>query len=183
MWLRIGGTESDYVKFVPPISFPSSYSFSNNYFDDSEQGDIEENSLDYSGNSELDSGGSGYYNSYPPPPPLQTRKRRKGTSTLPNPNSTNDTAQETSRDFKIHCKVEEDEELDENSSSVAIEMLPYEWDRLHKFSKKVGWKVIFALNVQLRGYLDWDMTNALNLIKYNLQRGYDTAWELGNGEW
>ncbi len=71
--------------------------------------------------------------------------------------------------------------LDENCSPMAIELLPYEWDRVNRFTKKVNWKVMFALNVQLRGYLDWDMTNAIALIDYSIRKGYKTSWELGNG--
>lgn len=182
MWLRIGGTEADYVTFIPPISHSSSSSHpsSNHYFDeDSEQGDTEEDSLEYSGYDELERG-SGY--NFNPPPPVEDRQTRKRRRTLPNPNY-NDTLQEMPPNFKIHCRVEGDgEQLEENTSPVAIELLPYEWDRVHEFAKKVGWKVIFALNVQLRGFLDWDMSNALSLIDYSLRQGYKTAWELGNGE-
>lgn len=180
MWLRIGGTETDYVTFVPPISY-SSPSSSNHYFDeDSEQGDNEEDALEYSGHDELGRG-SGY--KVNPPPPVEARQIRNGKRTLPNPNYDNDTSEGTPQNFKIHCRVEEEGvHMDENSSPVAIELLPYEVDRLHEFAKNVGWKVIFALNVQLRGYLDWDVSNAVSLIDYSLWRGYKTAWELGNGE-
>lgn len=176
MWMRIGGTEADYVTFIPPNSSPSS----NHYLDDSEQGDTDDDSFGYSGYGELDRGGSGHHFHQLPPQPLQARQRRNGMRMLPNPNHEKDILQETSQNFQ--CTMEGEDDLDENSSPVALDLHPYEWDRVHKFSKKVGWKMIFALNVQIRGFMDWDMSNALDLIKYSMQHGHRTAWELGNGE-
>lgn len=176
MWLRIGGTEADYVTFIPPVSthhLPSNL----NDDDDSEQGDVSD-MRDYSGYSELDRG-SGYMSRYPQM--AEEKNIKRSDRSLPNPNY-NGSSQDPSRTFKVHCRDEE-ESMDENISPVAIDLMPYEWDRVQKFAKRVGWKVIFALNVQMRGFLDWDMSNAISLIGYSLRRGFKTAWELGNGRW
>ena len=178
MWLRIGGPATNYVTFVPPITTHSSSSppsAPNHYFDDNEQGDIEEEAIGYSGYSKLDQGSGFNFNQ---PPLQQHREIRKMKNILPNSNA-NTVLQGLPQHFKSNCQ---EEKFTEINSLEAIEMLPYEWDRVHKFAKKVNWKIIFALNVQMRGVLDWDMSNALDLIQYSLSQGYRTAWELGNGK-
>ena len=151
-WLRIGGTEADYVTFVPPTPFNSTLSIGDN---DDEEEDVKEDPVeDYSGFEDNDSAHTAGTNSNAP-----------------------------QKASKIHCRMEEEEEVNVgNNMPVALEMFPYEWDRVHKFARKVGWNVIFALNVQLRDYNDeWNVSNAASLIEYSAQQGYNTAWELGNG--
>lgn len=56
------------------------------------------------------------------------------------------------------------------------------WDMVNDFSHKVGWDLIFGLNALLRrpdG--SWDPTNAVQLMKYSISKGYHNSWELGNG--
>ena len=61
---------------------------------------------------------------------------------------------------------------------VAAEM----YDQLHQFVSKVGWMLIFDLNVLVRSNGSWDPTNAIQLMDYTVKKGYKMAgWELGNG--
>ena len=177
MWLRVGGTETDYITFVPPMSSHQTTSTSYRYDDDSEPGDVSD-FADYSGHSNLKDG-SGYLKSF------HAKNELDHGESLPNPNYNKTLHDSAPQTLKVRCKVgEEEEELapSEYIYPVSMEMLPYEWDRLHQFAQKVNWRVIFGLNVQLRGYLDWDMSNAITLIDYTLRKGYKTAWELGNGK-
>ncbi len=101
MWLRIGGTEADYVTFVPPVS-TSRLSSSLNGEDDSEQGDVND-TLGFSGHSELDGGSGQWSQSYTAG---GKKKMLENKDELPNP-SYNGTAQEDSHVSKVHCKVED----------------------------------------------------------------------------
>jgi len=134
MWLRVGGTEADYVTFVPPISSPHhSDSSSNNYEDDSEPGDISD-FTDYSGHSTLKDGSGYFIESFHTEGDAVEHRE-----SLPNPNY-NKTSPQNSipKTSRVSCEVEEEEDLakSENISPTSIEMLPYEWDRLHQFAQK-----------------------------------------------
>jgi len=57
-----------------------------------------------------------------------------------------------------------------------------EFDSLYNFTRTVGWKLIFDLNVLLRkeGF-EWDKSNARSLLTYAQERNYSNiSWELGN---
>ena len=59
-----------------------------------------------------------------------------------------------------------------------------DWDIVNNFVLKVGWELIFGLNVFLVKdwkLKTWDSSNAQELIQYTLNKGYKVAWELGNG--
>ena len=64
-----------------------------------------------------------------------------------------------------------------------IIMSTSQWDGINRFANEVGWTLIFGLNQLLRtpgG--EWDSSNAELLIDYTMKKGYQVAWELGNGE-
>ena len=64
-------------------------------------------------------------------------------------------------------------------------MSPQEWDTINEFTQKVGWDLIFGLNLKLRSPWpkgNWDSLNAIELIKYSTKKGYNVSWELGNGK-
>ena len=59
-----------------------------------------------------------------------------------------------------------------------------QWDALNDFSKEAGWDMVYGLNSLLRNpwpHGKWDTTNAEELFKYTISKGYDVSWELGNG--
>lgn len=59
-----------------------------------------------------------------------------------------------------------------------------QWDEVITFVGKVGWDVIFGLNVLLRQPWpvgNWDSSNAKELMSYSTSKGYKVNWELGNG--
>ena len=61
-----------------------------------------------------------------------------------------------------------------------------EWDDMYSFTEKVGWHLIFGLNLKLRSPWPiggWDSSNAIQLIDYSKKKGQNVSWELGNGEW
>ena len=44
--------------------------------------------------------------------------------------------------------------------------------------------MVYGLNSKLRNpwpHGAWDTTNAEELLKYTISKGYDVSWELGNG--
>ncbi|XP_006817513.1 heparanase-like [Saccoglossus kowalevskii] len=55
-----------------------------------------------------------------------------------------------------------------------------DWDVINEFANKVGWSMIFGLNVLIRKGDEWDPTNAIKLFNYTLEKGYKVNWELGN---
>ena len=58
-----------------------------------------------------------------------------------------------------------------------------DWDLLNKFTSEVGWDLIFDLNVLLREGGRWNPSNAIELLKYTITRGYNVSvFELGNGK-
>ena len=62
-------------------------------------------------------------------------------------------------------------------------MTPEQWDELNVFVNKAEWKLIFGLNNLLRQPNgEWDSSNAELLIDYTMMKGYEVAWELGNGK-
>ena len=83
----------------------------------------------------------------------------------------------------MQCQLDKDGKWRESGNSIPVsrQLFAYEWDRLHAFARRVRWKVIFCLNVQLRSEGEWNSSNAAMLVDYNAKRGYNTAWELGNG--
>ena len=61
-------------------------------------------------------------------------------------------------------------------------MTKKELDAINDFVNEVGWRLIFGFNQLLRqsdGH--WDSSNAEHLIDYTMKKGYEVAWELGNG--
>ena len=69
-----------------------------------------------------------------------------------------------------------------DSNPEKINLTQMDWDNVNKFAVTVDWKVLFGLNVQLRTSTGaWNSTNAASMIKYTSQKGYRTAWALGNG--
>ncbi|XP_054749011.2 heparanase-like [Lytechinus pictus] len=54
------------------------------------------------------------------------------------------------------------------------------WDNINEFARSVGWQVLFCLNALTRNKTSWDPTNALEMIKYTQNRGYQVLWGLGN---
>ena len=63
-------------------------------------------------------------------------------------------------------------------------LLYSQWDALNEFSQAVGWDMVYGLNSKLRNpwpHGAWDTTNAEELLKYTISKGYDVSWELGNG--
>lgn len=60
-----------------------------------------------------------------------------------------------------------------------------EWDKVNQFVQKVGWHLVYGLNLKLRSPWPigaWDSSNAIELIKYSTHKDYNVSWELGNGE-
>ena len=60
-----------------------------------------------------------------------------------------------------------------------------QWDAVNQFVNTVGWKLVFGLNEAMRDpwpHGEWDSTNAELLIDYTMKKGYQIAWELGNGK-
>lgn len=65
-----------------------------------------------------------------------------------------------------------------------ITLTASQWDAINEFTQTVGWDLIFGLNVFLRNPWpngSWDTTNAEELMRYSISKGYDINWELGNG--
>ena len=59
---------------------------------------------------------------------------------------------------------------------------PSIFDTLMWFVNACGWRLIFGLNQLLRyPNNEWDWTNAESLIDHCMKKGYNVAWELGNG--
>ena len=72
-----------------------------------------------------------------------------------------------------------------NASGSNYTLTTQEWDEINEFVSKVGWHLVFGLNLQLRKPWPigaWDSSNAVELMKYSTQKGYNISWELGNGE-
>ncbi len=61
-------------------------------------------------------------------------------------------------------------------------MTPSIFDTLMWFVNACGWRLIFGLNQLLRyPNNEWDWTNAESLIDHCMKKGYEVAWEIGNG--
>ena len=45
-------------------------------------------------------------------------------------------------------------------------MTAHDWDAINGFCARVGWRIVFGLNAQLRRGAAWDDTNALELLQY-----------------
>lgn len=56
-----------------------------------------------------------------------------------------------------------------------------QWDLINQLVKSVGWDLVFGLNVFLRENAIWNSSNAEQLIRYSMMKGYNVSWELGNG--
>lgn len=58
-----------------------------------------------------------------------------------------------------------------------------DWDTVNEFGSSVEWDIIFGINVLTRkpGH-PWNPSNALELLRYTSDHGYEVNWELGNGE-
>ncbi|KAK6174480.1 hypothetical protein SNE40_017749 [Patella caerulea] len=71
--------------------------------------------------------------------------------------------------------------IDKPKTHTNFTMTVAEWDQLNNFVSEVGWDLIFDLNVFLRKDGRWDPTNAIELLKYTIEKGYKpAAYELGN---
>lgn len=72
---------------------------------------------------------------------------------------------------------------DNGDSHRAGVMSPDQFDTLNKFVSLSGWNMIFGLNQLLLQDATqvWDSSNAELLIRYCMKKGYNIAWELGNG--
>ena len=94
----------------------------------------------------------------------------------------------TSEDFLIFDPNEGDNriykrDIDDNGGDSNFKMSPSQWDAVNTFVQNVGWKLIFGLNQLLRNTDgSWDSSNAEQLIDYTMKKGYQVAWELGNGK-
>ena len=72
-----------------------------------------------------------------------------------------------------------------NATGSNYTVTPQEWDYINEFVSKVGWHLVFGLNLKLRKPWPigaWDSSNAVELMKYSTQKGYNISWELGNGD-
>ena len=93
----------------------------------------------------------------------------------------------TSEDFLIFDPNEienriYERDIDDNVEDSNFKMSPSQWDAVNTFVQNVGWKLIFGLNQLLRNTDgSWDSSNAEQLIDYTMKKGYQVAWELGNG--
>ena len=71
----------------------------------------------------------------------------------------------------------------ENIRRSNLTMSTSQWDGINRFTNEVGWTLIFGLNQLLRtSNGEWDSSNAELLIDYTMKKGYQVAWELGNGK-
>lgn len=73
---------------------------------------------------------------------------------------------------------------DEGKNRSNITLLASQWDAINQYTQEVGWDMVFGLNVFLRNpwpHGPWDTTNAEELMKYTISKGYNVNWELGNG--
>lgn len=95
--------------------------------------------------------------------------------------------QEAACPQNLHCSSPSSTTFDNNaafpnSNPVKFNLTQKDWDSVNEFAIKVDWKVLFGLNVQFRTSTGvWNSTNAADMIRYTIQRGYQTAWALGNG--
>lgn len=88
----------------------------------------------------------------------------------------NQTSNSSGPSYSTVCEEPDD------SHCMCLRMLPIEWDRVNRFAQRVGWKVLFGLNVQQRDTGVWDPANAATLISYTAEKKYDTSWSLGNSK-
>lgn len=63
-----------------------------------------------------------------------------------------------------------------------ITVTGWHWSQLNEFMGKTGLDLIVALNVLNRQQGMWDLGNTLDLISYSDKRGYNMAFQLGNGK-
>lgn len=54
-------------------------------------------------------------------------------------------------------------------------------DQIYDFASKAGLQLIFDLNLLERSGHEWDPTNAIQLLQYASEHGYQIHFELGNG--
>ncbi|XP_041477254.1 heparanase-like [Lytechinus variegatus] len=54
------------------------------------------------------------------------------------------------------------------------------WDNINEFARSVGWDILFTFNGLERNATSWDPTDAIHLLNYTKQRGYNVIWSLGN---
>ena len=74
--------------------------------------------------------------------------------------------------------------VDDGTNRSNITLSASQWDAINQYTQEVGWDMTFGLNVFLRNpwpHGSWDMTNAEELMKYTISKGYSVNWELGNG--
>ncbi|KAK6174621.1 hypothetical protein SNE40_017861 [Patella caerulea] len=56
-----------------------------------------------------------------------------------------------------------------------------DWDRINMFANNTGWDLIFDLSIAPRINGQWNATNAIDLLKYTVEKGYKIyGFELGN---
>ena len=86
----------------------------------------------------------------------------------------------TSGDFLIFGTVESIKLRRDQRSNFT--MTKEQFDAINDFVDEVGWRLIFGFNQLLRqSNGQWDSSNAELLIDYSMKKGYEVAWELGNG--
>lgn len=89
----------------------------------------------------------------------------------------------TEADFLLFASSKGDDSKHKNSTG-NFTMTGNQWDAVNTFAARVGWNLIFGLNALLRKPWpvgNWDVQNALTLIRYTMNKGYNVSWELSNG--
>lgn len=71
------------------------------------------------------------------------------------------------------------------SDHVNFTMSATRWDAINEYALATGWEIIFGLNVFLRHPWptgNWDTTNAEQLMKYTISKGYKVNC-MGTRKW
>jgi len=105
------------------------------------------------------------------------------------PDSHGENGKRTDYSFKAGS-VEGLKERTKNSSWHDLESTNFtistsDWESLNEFVEQAGWELVFGLNSYITKKWRtgvWDNSNAEELVKYTMEKGYSLlAWELGNG--
>lgn len=54
------------------------------------------------------------------------------------------------------------------------------WTDINEFCKATGIKLLFSFNLLLHDEHEWNSHNAIDILEYSRQRGYEVDWQLGN---
>ena len=161
-YLRIGGTDEDFLLFSPNRVSPSD--------------DIRTDWHEISRDESMDG-------------PHSTREQSVHSS--PTQRDQHIDTSQMSRDQRIqNMPISHDRHMDISQTSRDQIMHPLtnytmttsDVDKIFKFAKDSELNIIFGLNVLLRDHNThtWNSTNAQQLMKYITSRGFSCAWELGN---